>query len=149
MAKINTKKPKSNSEQKAVNVDTSSMEPRIDFRYLHESNRCWKYVYKKRNNKVEFDGFCDSLQLFVRSFAKCETIGEALKTYSSHKNGKKVKPSIDVSFLPKEAKESARGEITHLHLKPGGNGTELIWGFCVGNQFFIIAFDPDHELIGN
>lgn len=147
MAKINVTKPRDidKNNKKSISVDEASMEPSIDFRYLHESNRCWKFVYKKRKSKVEFDGFCDIFQGFVSSFTKYETIGEALSCYSSHKNGSKV--SIDINFLPSEIRENAKKELVHLHLKPNGNGKELIWGFCDGGRLYLIAFDPDHELI--
>nr|DAX27495.1 MAG TPA: hypothetical protein [Caudoviricetes sp.] len=141
----------STSEKKVVK-DALKVKPVIDFRFMHQSNKCFKYAYSCFKNKKDIDNFIDDFQEFVYKFSDCDSFSSALKLYSSHNSGSKlnckdakIKGVIDC--LPSDVKQSIENDLIHLHIKPNGKGKVLVIGFTVGAKFFTLAIDVNHEII--
>lgn len=139
-------------EQKERFVHTIEDQPMVDLRFLHQSNKCIKYAMDeiRCDSRVDKDKFIDCFQKFLFDFSNQTSISNALKTYSSHKNGsgldyRNYRYLIDV--LPRSVQLIAKDELIHLHLKPNGNGQYIIIGFCLNDILFILAIDPKHKLI--
>jgi hypothetical protein len=139
-------------EQKENFVKTVEDQPMVDLRFLHQSNKCIKYAMDeiRRDSKTDRDMFIDCFQKFIFDFSTNTSISDALKMYSSHRNGSGLKYTdyrylIDV--LPETVQSIAKDELLHVHLKPNGKGQYIIIGFCLNDILFVLAIDPKHKLI--
>ena len=109
-----------------------------------------KTVVNFRKEKSGLQNFLNDFQQFVYDFTEMDSYSEALKNYSSHKNGSKISGKLNnklLSYLNEDIKKVASDELVHLHLKRGGNGEAIIFGFSVDDCLYLVALDPNHTLI--
>ncbi len=127
-------------------------EPVVDFKYLKYSPVCiGKVSWALRDDRENHDRFFKVFHNFVHDFSACSTIGEALRMYSSRKNGsreflKKNETFLKFAYhLPEQIRDYAIDECIHLHLKRGGKDKEVLMGFMYNSTFHVIGIDLDHE----
>lgn len=127
--------------------------PVVCLKYLHNSSKCLATVTKQYKGKGGI-GFLKLFQEFIFNFSDHKSITESAK-YFTPKNGSKIKKeanryvkNIIDDFKQKNTNVDAdyiSDSIQHFHLKPGGKGKEVVFGFIKDNVFHIIAIDPFHE----
>lgn len=144
--KINVKQSQTSDVAKTRLV-INTQKPNINLDYLKFSDKGFHFLFKNlRRTNGDFYKILDD---FIHEFPKSNDIGEGLKKYSSHRNGKPIKNdrvNNMLKRLPEDIRNAAENEIRHIHFKANGKGKELLWGFQNGNTFYVIEFDLEHKI---
>lgn len=149
------KQPKFNKINEELPV-SKNKNGSILFRFLNYSSYSLSEISKLFGKEHKsYIAFLRDLEKFIYDYTKMNYL-DARKLYSSHKNGKKIKLADNkkikaiVQTLPKEVIDTLELDpdlITHMHLKPNGNGKGIIVGIENGSDFYVIAVDPFHDLL--
>lgn len=126
--------------------------PEVSFKYLYNMKRCLSYVHKESNKKTT--DYFDKIQEFINKYSMFDNINAA-NDYFCPRKGKKISSSGNkyIRELLKELKSNypevdgkfVDDELDHYHLKPGGKGAEVVFGFTYSNVLYVVDFDLYHD----
>ncbi|MFR2451643.1 MAG: hypothetical protein ACLS9A_09785 [Clostridia bacterium] len=151
---MNLTNVKRKSENKNILTDTGKQNNSviIDFKFLYKCNiSCFnslsKFDKKNKDRKI-----FDDLQHFLYDASSCKNIEELIKQYGSKSGSKIDKSNGYVKRIINKFKDAYPDKVgllsdglLHIHTKRKGNGKFVIFGATLGNIFYVLAFDPDHE----
>ena len=149
--------PKLTKQDKSV-LDS---EPYFDFRYLElVSGKGFYDLAKRRKNRKIFK----ELEHFLyKSVQENNDLEKIITSYTSHNSSKiyakdnnyirNVFTSLDnnckdcdkrvKAYLDKM--KNTDKSLTHIHLRKGGKGECVLFGFTYDKTFYVVAIDPEHE----
>lgn len=168
MSKLATnisKKKKDNSQELTKDQEDSERRKTISIslKYLVGGSHNLAYLHKYAKKHSEEHIF-DDLETFIYNAENFAEFQKLVKRFCSHKSNsisvnknnpfvKKLIASFETRF-PECKNQGIRKDlptennIVHLHLKAGGKGKAVIFGFPYDTTFYILAFDPDHTFSG-